>query len=152
MSADWVLIDFRQGLIVLKSLPIKLVQHHLAICGSWGENFCLGSSPGGGGDGMWGVMALCGVCDPRVGVSWQLWCNIQCLFVDVEKYVCETQMFPAVLVKILKNLEALHFDPIPPPGTRDFSWSESNPYMNLHSRISYGITTRIINISIALWI
>ena len=111
-----VLIDFRQGLIVLKSLPIKLVQHHLAICGSWGENFCLGSSPGGGGDGKWGVMALYGVCDPREGVSWQLWCNIQCLFVDVEKYVCETQMFPAVLVKILKNLEALHVDPIPPQG------------------------------------
>ena len=30
-----------------------------------GENFCLGGPAGG--DGMWGVMALCGGCDPRVG-------------------------------------------------------------------------------------
>ena len=34
---------------------IKLVQHQLAICGSWGEDFCLGGGGvlrgGGGGEG-----------------------------------------------------------------------------------------------------
>ena len=30
-----------------------------------GENFCLGGPAGG--DGMWGVNALCGGCDTRVG-------------------------------------------------------------------------------------
>ena len=51
---------------------IKLVQHHLAICGSWGggENFCLEGLAGVmacGGDGtLWGMTL-------EWGVSWQLW-------------------------------------------------------------------------------
>ena len=38
-----------------------------------GENFSLGGPAGG--DGMWGVMALCGGCDPRVGgeLATMLW-------------------------------------------------------------------------------
>ena len=66
-----VLLDLRQGLIVLNSMKIKLVQHHLAICGSWGVKIIVWGVLRGwwhvGGDGtLWG-------CDPRVGVTLQLW-------------------------------------------------------------------------------
>ena len=52
---------------------IKLVQHHLAICGSF-LCVCWGGGGGScGGDGMWGVMALCGGVTLEWGLSWQLW-------------------------------------------------------------------------------
>ena len=66
-----ILLDLRQGLIVLKSMKIKLVQHHLAICGSWGVKIF-----------VWGVLRgvmACGGWWHSVGgvtlewgVTWQL--------------------------------------------------------------------------------
>ena len=72
-----VLLDLRQGLIVLKSGFFSIIWHvvgngqgggGLGLCVSprGGENFCWGGGGPTGGDGtLWG-------CDPPVGVSWQL--------------------------------------------------------------------------------
>ena len=57
-----VLLDLRQGLSVLKSIMFSIIWQFV---GHGGQNFCLGGPAGG--DGMWGVMALYGGCDPRVG-------------------------------------------------------------------------------------
>ena len=63
-----VLLDLPQGLIVLKSSLFSIIwqfEGQGGGGGGGGENFCFGGPAGG--DCMWGVMALCGGCDPRVG-------------------------------------------------------------------------------------
>ena len=77
-----VLLDLRQGLIVLKSSLFSIIWHFV---GHGGVNFFFSFFFGGGGGPagviacvcVWGagVMALCVRCDPRVGVSWQLCYN-----------------------------------------------------------------------------
>ena len=57
-----VLLDLPQGPIVQKSSLFSIIWQFV---GHEGENFCLGGPAGG--DGMWGVMALCRGCDPRLG-------------------------------------------------------------------------------------
>ena len=62
-----VLLDLWQGLIVIKSSLFSIICQF--VC-HWGGTVCLGVLRG-----WWhvGVMALCGGCDPRVEMSWQLY-------------------------------------------------------------------------------
>ena len=63
-----VLLDLQQGLVVLKSSLFSIIWQFV---GHGGWKFLFGGPAGG--DGMWGVMTLCGGVTLEWGVSWQLW-------------------------------------------------------------------------------
>ena len=80
-----VLLDIRQGLIVLKSSLFSIIWQFL---GHGGWKFLFGGSCGGGG--MWGWWHSVGGCDPKAGVSWQL-CQ------------CKIPKFTYILISMLKR-------------------------------------------------
>ena len=69
-----VLLDLRQGLIVLKSRFFSIIWHVVGSQGGGGENFCWEGGPTGGGvkifvggGGSYGGDGTLWACDPRVG-------------------------------------------------------------------------------------
>ena len=80
-----VLLDLQQGLIVLISSLFSIIWQYV---GHGGEIFCLGGPAGG--DGMWGVMVLCGGCDPRVGGELATMLSIHTTFNLISKFSPKT--------------------------------------------------------------